>query len=307
MKADRLPRAINGMRFDSTSPVSPGVSGQIALGEVRSGSILPVGPPDRFRAYLGVLGSVWGRVGRLRGAFVATAIGVAFGIMLVGQWQSQTTAEATTETSRHRFTQETIDRLEVEQAQLKKQIVDLRASTASEQKRLSQSEAAVASLESTLAEQRAIAGTVPLQGPGIEIILDDSLQRVILPSDDPNNYIIHEYQLRDVANLLWRSGASGISINGERFVNSTSIYCVGSTILINDTRTSPPFKVVAVGDVDQMQKAINSGTSLRDLKDRAQAYGLVFRINRTGTYTIPAFDGSIDLKHVSLAGMGEEP
>lgn len=306
MKADWLRRAIDGLGFDPAASVTPASSGQIALGDLRPRSVLPSGSPVRWRGAFGWLGRRQLPLGRVGSTVAAVVIGITFGVILFGQWKSQMEVDATIEVNRHRFTQETIDRLEVEQTRLKKQIVDLRASTASEQKRLSHSEAAMASLESALAKQRAIAGTVPLQGPGIEIILDDSMQRAILSSDDPNNYIVHEYQLRDIANLLWRSGASGISINGERFVNSTSIYCVGSTILINDTRTSPPFKILAVGDVDQMQKAISNGASLRDLKDRAQAYGLVFRINRSGTYTIPAFDGSIDPKHVSLASALEE-
>jgi uncharacterized protein YlxW (UPF0749 family) len=122
-----------------------------------------------------------------------------------------------------------------------------------------------------------------------------------MPSEDPDNYIVHEYQIRDLVNLLWSSGAAGVAVNGERFVNSTSVYCVGSTILINDTRTSPPYHVVAVGDVAGMVRALEDGNALRDLKSRVQSYGLVLQLAGTGTFTIPAFDGSIAMKNTLLS------
>ena len=237
------------------------------------------------------------RPSRLASGVIALGVGIAFGIILIGQWQS---SYGTSSTGRLRFTQQTVDRLEAEQALLKKQIVDARASAAAEQQHLSQGETDAAQLARGLDQQRAIAGTVPLQGEGIEILLDDSLQRPTLSSDDPNNYIVHEYQIRDVVNQLWGAGAVGVSVNGERFVNSTSVYCVGTTILINDTRTSPPYRIQAVGDPARLRAALEDGNTLKDIKGRALAYGLVFRVSRTGSFTLPAFAGSIDLKNTGI-------
>ncbi len=230
-----------------------------------------------------------------------TLVGLALGVALVGQWQSPLAAISDEPNSRDAAIQRTIDRLEAEQAQLKKQISDLRARTTAEQEQLSQSESATTNLGKALAEQRALAGTVAVRGTGIEILLDDSTNRTLLPSEDPDNYIVHEYQIRDIVNLLWGSGASAIAVNGERFVNSTSVYCVGSTILINDTRTSPPYHILAIGDTTRMQQALDDGNTLRDLKARVQAYGLVLKIVKTGTMTVPAFDGSIEMRHTNIA------
>jgi len=237
------------------------------------------------------------RPSRLGGSVIALGIGITFGILLIGQLQSPVVA---TTTNGLRFSQQTVDRLEAEQAQLKKQIVDARVSAAAEQKQLSQGETEAAQLSRGLGEQRAIAGTVPLKGVGIEVLLDDSLEHPTLNSDDPNNYIVHEYQIRDIVNQLWQAGAVGISVNGERFVNSTSVYCVGTTILINDTRTSPPYRIQAVGDPTRLRTALEDGNALTDIKGRALAYGLVFRITGTGTYTLPAFAGSISLKNTQI-------
>ena len=250
--------------------------------------------------------SNWFENPRRRGTALFTVIGVLLGIFVVAQWHS-TTTDLRNATSRDTAIHQTIDRLEAEQALLKKQIADLRAKTAAEQEQMTRSRSTSANLGRALSEQRALAGTVPVQGTGIELLLDDSNVHSILPSDDPDKYIVHEYQIRDIANVLWGSGASAISVNGERFVNSTSVYCVGSTILINDTRTSPPYHIRAVGDVAAMQKAILDGNNLSDLKARSQMYGVIFKVVRTGRLTVPAFDGSVEMKHTDIAYTTSQP
>ncbi len=237
---------------------------------------------------------------RHRRTLALTALAIMLGLFGAAQWQSNVEGSPAATNSRPALTQSTIQRLEAEQAQLKQQIAALRANTSAQERSLSQTEATMASLGATLTDQQAIAGTTPLRGDGVEILLDDSTQRVLLPSENPDNYIVHEYQLRDIANLLWNSGAVGISMNGERFVNSTSVYCVGSTILINDTRTSPPYKIVAVGNLAQMKSAFDDGNSLADLKSRAKVYGLVLKIDHAGTFTLPAFNGGIAMRNTSV-------
>lgn len=236
---------------------------------------------------------------RQRGAIGLAGLGLFLGLFVVAQWQSQVDTPATAG-SRPALTLDTIQRLEAEQATLKQQISQLRADNAARQQQASRSASAIAQIDNEVAVQRAIAGTVPLRGPGIQILLDDSRSHTLLPSESADDYIVHEYQIRDIVNLLWGAGATGIAVNGERFVNSTSVYCVGSTILINDTRTSPPYEIVAVGDVGRMRAALDDGNALRDLKDRVQAYGLVLTFDKTGNFTLPAFDGSISMRQVAL-------
>lgn len=247
----------------------------------------------------GALGDGWFR--RQNGMLALTLVAIGLGVFLVAQWQSQTQSATRNPVNRNNSLEGTISRLETEQSQLKQQIANLRAKSAAEQQQAARSQSTMASLATELDAQRALAGTVPIRGPGLQILLDDSNVRRILPSQDPDNYIVHEYQIRDLVNLLWGSGASAIAVNGERFVNSTSVYCVGSTILINDTRTSPPYHIVAIGDVASMQRALDDGNSLRDLKSRVNIYGLILKVTKTGTFTLPAFDGSVQMKHTLVA------
>ncbi len=286
MKGGLLHRLLGSTALWFTGGLVQGTVGRAPLAPEAG---LPIASPTLAGAYLRQHG----------GTLAVTALALLLGVYLAAQWQSRSD-EAVVAPSRPTLTRETIDRLAAEQARLKKQIADLRAEVAARKPPVAGSTASQASFNHELATERALAGTVSLTGAGLELTLDDSSTRALQASDDPENYIVHEYQIRDVVNLLWLSGATGIAVNDERFVNSTSVYCVGSTILINDTRTSPPYHIVAVGDVSRMKAALDDGNALRDLKSRVRVYGLVFKVSREGTFTLPAFDGGITMKHTRL-------
>jgi uncharacterized protein YlxW (UPF0749 family) len=131
-------------------------------------------------------------------------------------------------------------------------------------------------------------------------LLDDSAVTKIPTSEDPSMYIVHEYQLRDVVNVLWAAGAEAISINGERMVGPSSIYCVGSTILINDVRTSPPYEFLVIGDQARLEAALGDAANLKALKGRIKVYGLQFNQQRLKEVLVPAYTGSLDVRHVVL-------
>jgi uncharacterized protein YlxW (UPF0749 family) len=246
------------------------------------------------------LSGIWTLLATQRRSIGLAVLSVVLGVLVIAEWQSRVDTPAVT-ASPHAVTGQTIDRLEQEQAGLKKQIAGLRTDLTSLQQRAAANQTSASSLNRDLGRQRAIAGTAPLAAQGIEILLDDSTATTLLPGENADNYIVHEYQIRDIVNLLWLSGATGVAINGERFVNSTSVYCVGSTILINDTRTSPPYRIDAVGSVQAMREAFDDGNALKDLKGRVQAYGLVLRIEKDGPITLPGFDGGIAMKHAAVA------
>src|SRR5207248_3090198 len=124
-----------------------------------------------------------------RGALGLTALAMFLGIFLVAQWQSQIDLPADT-SSRPALTRDTIQRLESEQQQLKQQIAQLRAQNATQQQSVSKNASALAQLGNAVAQQRAIAGTVPLRGSGPEIVLDDSTSRTPLPATTADDYIV---------------------------------------------------------------------------------------------------------------------
>jgi uncharacterized protein YlxW (UPF0749 family) len=189
-----------------------------------------------------------------------------------------------------------IQHLEVEQQELKTTLSELRRSLAERQKAAAADTDRLQALELELERQQLLAGLIPVQGPGILVALDDSAVQVP-PGSEPSDYIIHEYDLRDVVNLLWMAGSEAISINDERLVSNSSIYCVGSTVMVNNTRLSPPFLIRAIGNPRVQQDYLRNPSYLRELKEKQRLYGLVVDVKDVANLALPAYSGGFLVRH----------
>lgn len=238
-----------------------------------------------------------------RGTIGVSFVAVIMGVYLAAQWQSKPTRAAAAPEYRREVATATIHRLEAEQAELKKRISDLRGQLAHAQQESAGGESEVGRLTAEIEREKLLAGTVAVRGGGVKIVLDDSAVKTIPAKEDPAMYIVHEYQLRDVVNVLWSAGAEAISINGERVVEPTSIYCVGSTILVNDTRTSPPYEFNVIGDQAQIEGALADQTRLKALRSRIKLYGLQFSTQRARDLLVPAYAGGLDVRHAMVGAI----
>ena len=230
---------------------------------------------------------------------------VILGFLLTVQFRSQAARLPEREQSRL-ATAEAVERLEDDQRQLKDRIAELRAQLTTLQHSASPASSG-ALVSADLDQQRLVAGLMAVHGPGIAVTLDDST-RAPAPSDDANSYIIHDYELRDVVSLLWLSNAEAIAINGERLVNSSSLYCVGSTILVNDTRLSPPYEIKAIGDQQALEQAVQNAKNLVKIKAHVKSYGVQMRVAVQKDLMVPAYSGNLTLRYARptmTAGKGE--
>ena len=151
-------------------------------------------------------------------------------------------------------------------------------------------------LQAELERQQLLAGMVAVTGPGVTILLDDS-DAQIPAGADPNQYIVHEYEIRDLVNVLWMAGSEAIAINDERLVNHSSIYCVGSTVMVNDTRLSPPYLVQAIGNPRVQADYLRNPSYLQGLKEKQRLYGLRFEVGLMHSVTLPAYSGGFLVQH----------
>lgn len=190
-----------------------------------------------------------------------------------------------------------IDRLDQEQLDLKEAIGGLRQRLKRYQELDASRTEMLQELTKELAAQRMRAGLVALQGPGVVVTLDDSDMAVDSPDADLDRYIVHEYDVRDVVNLLWIAGAEGVALNDERIVASTSVYCVGSTIMVNDTRVSPPYLVRAIGDPAALYAAAMDPAHLEEFRQRAQQHGLRLTVDWRKAVVVPAYRGGFAFDH----------
>ena len=221
--------------------------------------------------------------------------GLLLGLSLVIRWQDVGAPPADGSGARERVA-EAVSQLEREQEQLKARIAGLREELATVQRQASQNTELLAQISAELEGERVAAGLVGLQGPGVVVLLDDSNVSVPAPGVDAESYLIHEYDLRDVVNLLWAGGAEAIAINGERLVNTTSIYCVGSAIMVNDTRRSPPYELRAIGDRAQIEPLLESPAYLTELRRRIKAFGVQLKFSWANRLEVPAYSGTFRVR-----------
>jgi uncharacterized protein YlxW (UPF0749 family) len=242
--------------------------------------------------------------GKWRGFFRGISmllVGLTLGLLLGFAWQPPTLSGAAPAGAESGRIWLSVERLEAEQRELKASLAVLRQEVSERQQAVAADTDRLHSLQEELERQRILAGLTPVEGPGVLVVLDDSHASIPL-GVDPNLYIVHEYDLRDVVNVLWMAGSEAIAINNERLVSGSSVYCLGSTVIVNDTRLSPPYTIRAIGNPRIQQDYLRNPSYLTGLKEKQRLYGLQFQIEGASTLTLPAFSGGFSHQHASPGG-----
>jgi uncharacterized protein YlxW (UPF0749 family) len=176
--------------------------------------------------------------------------------------------------------------LKQELAQVRLEQTNMQMSATSDQDNLEE-------IQASIDNQRMLAGLTPLRGPGITVVLDDS-ESLPDTSSDANRYIVHQQQLVTLVGVLWSSGdAEAIAINDQRIIDRTSIYCVGSTVIVNQEFLAPPFTVRAIGDPQVLEDAALNSPLLADMWARQRDYGIVVSVKTKTQVQVPAYTGPI--------------
>jgi len=218
---------------------------------------------------------------------------VLFGLLVSVQWRTQ--AERNELTVRYNAPLlDAAKSLQNEQNALKVTLAELRAQLDQIQTSASTQSDAAKDLQSRIDGLKTVAGLNERAGDGVEIILDDA--RGAAAAKDVEKSICHNTDLTDIVNQAWRGGAEAIAINDERIVGSSSIYCVGSTIMVNGTLMSPPFKVLVIGPQNELLATYEDPTQLRDIKQRRDIYGLGFRVSRATGLHLPPYRGALNVR-----------
>jgi uncharacterized protein YlxW (UPF0749 family) len=218
-----------------------------------------------------------------------------FGLLVSLQWRTQQERSELTV----RYNAPLLDAaksLQTEQDQLKAQLASLRAQLDAIQQGAASQTTASRDLQSRIEELRAAAGLTARTGDGVLITLDDARSAGTTAQSNVDKSICHSTDLTDIVNAAWRGGAEAVAINEERIVGSSSVYCVGSTIMVNGTLMSPPFSVVVIGPQNQLLAAYDDPNELRDIKQRRDVYGLGFRVARQSTLKVPPYGGALNVR-----------
>ncbi|MGP2528401.1 DUF881 domain-containing protein [Acidaminococcus sp. LBK-2] len=132
------------------------------------------------------------------------------------------------------------------------------------------------------------AGEVPLHGPGVLVVVNDS-QVTPKAGENPNLYVIHDDDLLRLLNELRAAGAEALSVNQERLLDISEVRCAGPTVSVNNTRFTPPYEIRAIGDPKTLESALRlRGGVVETLK----FWGITVDVKRKDDVVIPAYKGT---------------
>jgi uncharacterized protein YlxW (UPF0749 family) len=149
------------------------------------------------------------------------------------------------------------------------------------------------------------AGLTGLEGPGLTVTLDDAPRdQESQDNVDPNRLVVHQEDIQAVVNALWRGGAEGISIQGQRIIATTGIKCVGNTVLLQGVPYAPPYEIVAVGDTMPMYEALLDSPQVQAYRADVTTYDLGWDLEQSSSLELPPFTGTPDLEFARAADSG---
>lgn len=177
---------------------------------------------------------------------------------------------------------------------LQDEIRKLRADNASLEKAASNRSDISKTLNQDLQETKLFAGLSEVTGPGVVVTLTDSKKERLIQVD-PQSYLIHDRDIRDVVNELRSAGAEAVSVNGQRITVSSSIRCAGAIVLINQDEMATPFLIQAIGDPDKLLSALNIRNGVLD---QIRIFGSdMARSEKKPSLRLPAFAGTTHIKY----------
>lgn len=145
------------------------------------------------------------------------------------------------------------------------------------------------------------AGMMPVTGRALTVSLDDAPLRE--PDDPlwqtltPDDVIVHQADVQAVVNAMWRGGAEAMQIMDQRVIATSSIQCVGNTLLLQGRVYSPPFVITAIGPVKRMRASLRADPTVAAYRDWSAAVGLGYDVTRSAETTVPAFTGPVTMAY----------
>lgn len=180
---------------------------------------------------------------------------------------------------------------------LRNEIEALREENTKFQNQLADGSKGSVEINKSLQNTKLFAGLTETEGSGLSIILRDS-RRPVENVLDPGGGIIHDTDVLKVVNELWNAGAEAIAVNGKRVGPRTNFRCVGSTILVDSIKISPPIKIDVIGDKQTLMGAMNMpGGPLDEIRTVDPQMVEIVAVEK---HRLAAFNGSMSSKFAKI-------
>ena len=237
-----------------------------------------------------------------RNQIVSTAlvalVALAVGFLLAGQVKAQLQSSPPSQVERNQVLIRSVQDLERDNGTDRAKIAALRADIdALEAQAASQSQSTQA-LQNQVADLRAHAGLTAMHGPGIEVDLTSGPPGTDASGQDRNLVTFEDVQ--DIVNLLFTMGADGVAVSGRR-ITPLSAYrgSQGEVIIDQGPPLFSPIRIVAVGDRNLMEAALNDPAALPSLRVRQAQFQLTLVVTGAPNESLPAYDAGLEAPHVS--------
>jgi uncharacterized protein YlxW (UPF0749 family) len=228
---------------------------------------------------------------------VVAAVALATGFLVASQVKVQLLTPSN-QVARYQALVRSVQGLEATNAASRTKIATLRGQIDALEAQAAQRSAATQALQSQVADLRAHAGLTPLHGPGVEIDLANGV-----PGPDQGgqgSYLVDFQDIQDITNLLFAQGAEGISVNGRRITPLSAFSgSSGQVVIDQGPPISSPIKVLAVGDRNRMEAALNDPSAVPDIRAREVQFQLQLTFIGGPDMRLPAYDSSLEIPHVS--------
>lgn len=206
-------------------------------------------------------------------------VAVFLGLMVAMQFRTNSSIEKGVSADR-------VQELTIEKKQVDRDLEQLREEYADLQFKLEKAgksnTAATDALQSELLKNKLYGGLVPVEGQGVEVLLDNS--------SGSSFYTIKDDDLLKVLNDLRGAGAEAIAINDQRILATSEVRLAGNHINVNLNRLSPPYKVVAIGP----SGTLKSSLELRGgLAEYLSELGVSVTVQAKDNVLVPAYTGSL--------------
>jgi uncharacterized protein YlxW (UPF0749 family) len=167
---------------------------------------------------------------------------------------------------------------------LEQQVRDLRVEVVQTRDDALGADAAGVAAAEAVRELELAAGTTPVVGPGIVLIVDDAPPdqgSVVDPrGGTPAVSRVNDRDLQGVVNGLWAAGAEAVAINGVRLSSRSAIRSAGEAVLVDFRPLSPPYVVEAVGRPADLEVGFVDGKAGRALRALAELTGITWSLER---------------------------
>lgn len=127
---------------------------------------------------------------------------------------------------------------------LTRQVAELRVRVSRYRSSARTDELAVRDARETLADLQVLAGVVPVEGPGVSIMIDD-----------PGGQVEWDAML-DLIQELRDAGAEAIAVGEVRVVASTWFGPAGEGVAVNGEPVRAPYEISAIGPSDELAEAL---------------------------------------------------